>query len=181
MTEDCLKTPAAHDFLGIYRDLFDRYGDLPYKKDLTPERFRRCLGNIFIVERVGERFQFRLFGTAISNITDVDHTGQYLDEVLSGENLIHVTGLLQRCLDERTLIASIEHLLYEGRQWFNVEILRSPWMDDDGVPRFVAGTFATIGIGTGKGPKVHSTIDFDFARSPRSSLEVAAAGFRHSR
>ncbi len=168
-----LQTDQASHFFRTYRALQPRPSKLARKTDLTAERFRRVVGHVFIVERVDDRFQFRLFGTRIVDITGHDHNGQFLDEVLSGSDLDHVDTLFSRCLDERIAIASTERLLYTGKEYLEVEILRTPWTDDEGEPRYISGTFAKLLLpGKGVGPKVRSQEEFDFVHDAAPRVEI---------
>lgn len=138
------QTREAEFFLRAYRRLQPTPDQLARKADLRPEAFMKCLGNVFIIEARPEGFRFRLFGTRIAEVTGQDHTGDYLHDVLQSDDHDHVASLLQRCLSDRLGILSTERLMYPGKEYVEVEILRTPWSDKGGKPRFVAGTLARL-------------------------------------
>ncbi len=138
------QTREAEVFLQAYKRLQPAPDQLARKHDLQPEAFIRCLGNVFILEAREEGFQFRLFGTRIVEVTGEDHTGDYLHNVLEKDDHDHSAGLLKRCLSDRLGILSTERLVYPGKEYVEVEILRTPWSDKGGEPRFVAGTLARL-------------------------------------
>ncbi len=123
------QTREAEIFLRAYRRLQPAPDQIARKSDLRPEAFIECLGNVFIVEDTKEGFRFRLFGTRIVEVTGEDHTGDYLHDVLQRDDHDHVAGLLERCLRDRLGILSKERLLYPGKEYVEVEILRTPWSD----------------------------------------------------
>ena len=139
------ETREAGLFLDAYRRLQPAPDRLARKSDLSAEAFVRCLGNVFIVEARPEGYHFRLFGTRIAEVIGEDHTGDYLHDVLASEDHAHVADLLRRCLRDHLAILSRERLFYSGKAYVEVEILRTPWSDENGVPRFVAGTLARLG------------------------------------
>lgn len=172
-----LKTEQALSFLDVFRRLQRSPDALPHKADITAEAVRDCIGSVFVVERTPEGYYYRLFGTSIVEITGSDHTGDYLHNVLSGRDHDRIQDLFRRRLDERVAIASTERLTYSGKEHVQVEIFRTPWADETGAPRFIAGTFARLkGMGDGRGPKVRSHHDIDVLRDaePRIELPVSA-------
>ena len=169
------QTQEAEVFLQAYRRIQPAPDQLARKSDLRPEAFFECLGNVFIVEAKARGFQFRLFGTRIVEVTGVDHTGDYLHDVLQSDDHDHVAALLQRCLSDRLGILSTERLLYPGKEYVEVEILRTPWLDTMGEPRFVAGTLARLERpGESFGMKVRSLRDIEIVRdsAPRQEFSL---------
>ncbi|MCR9177437.1 MAG: PAS domain-containing protein [Alphaproteobacteria bacterium] len=167
------QTEQARHFLEVYRNLQRSADVLPLKADLSAEAVRNCIGHVFIVERKTEGYLFRLFGTQIANVTGRDHTGQYLHEVLHGQDHDHVQELMRRCLDDQIGILSVERLIYPGKDFIEVEIFRTPWADSTGVPRFIAGTFAPLPWNEKQSPgKVQSQLDYEVLRDVSKRLEV---------
>jgi hypothetical protein len=67
----------------------------------------------------------------------------------------------------------MERLIYPGKEFFEVEIFRTPWADNNGVPRFIVGTFARLlGGGDRTGPKVRSQRDYEVLRDTSERLEM---------
>ena len=173
MPEGGPRSAEAEAFLEAYRALQPGRDQLPRKRDLTLERMLPCIRNVFIVEATAEGFLFRLYGTEIVAIAGRDLTGQYLHEVLSGADLDHIRRLKERCLAERLAIVSQERLVFPRREYVEVEVLRTPWADDTGEARFVAGTLARLpGIGSGRGPKVINERYLEILRDRKPRIEI---------
>lgn len=134
----------AGEFFALYRELATSAGGLPRKADLSPERLISCLGHIFIAEATPAGIYFRLFGTNIRELTGKDMTFRFLGDGLTGADLDHVESLHRRCLGERRVIATVERVTYPVNIAIEVEILRTPWADERGTPRFVCGTCSAI-------------------------------------
>lgn len=173
------QTREAGLFLEAYRRLQPAPDRLARKSDLRAEAFVRCLGNVFIVEARPEGYRFRLFGTRIAEVIGEDHTGDYLHDVLESEDHAHVADLLRRCLRDRLAILSKERLFYSGKAYVEVEILRTPWSDEKGVPRFVSGTLAKLGWSGrafGANQRSHRVIEIIRDSAPRLEFAIDGCG-----
>lgn len=171
-----LRTAEASSFLALYKSMRLEAGGIPPKAWLTAERVFGMIGHIFIVEARSDGYFFRLFGTEIVRITGRDHTGHYLHEVLSGNDLDQVAGLMDRCLKTPVIVATTERLLYTGREFVEVEILRCPFADETGTPRYLSGTFAAIGVtDRSTGPKVlkHQDLPIEWHTGTRSEIPIS--------
>lgn len=118
---------------------------MPPKTLIAPSVLRGSLGHIFIAERDGDDYRFRLFGTKAAETLHRDITGYCLSDILSGEDLNHVRSIFDRCHDDQAIVATSERLLEKGREYTLVEILRCPFADDAGRSHYVAGTFTAFG------------------------------------
>jgi hypothetical protein len=171
---DKLKTPEARTFFELYRALTAE-GRMPPKSALTPEYVRPVMRNVFIVEARPEGYYFRLFGSEIARIVGRENSRKYLHELLEGADLEHVEAIHDDCLRRRVVIASFERLKDPGNRSVEVEILRCPFADAAGVPRFVAGTFAAIGYSIPERPgKVISRRDLVIERDAAPRMEFPA-------
>jgi len=61
-------------------------GALPDRRDFDPGQFARLLPNMLIadVEPDPFRIRYRLVGTKVADVMNIDFTGRYLDELLDG-------------------------------------------------------------------------------------------------
>lgn len=171
-----LRTAEASSFLSLYRSMRIEAGGIPPKANLTAERVVGMIGHVFIVEARPDGYFFRLFGTEIARITGTDHTGHYLHEVLSGNDLAQVAGLMDRCLKTPVIVATTERLLYKGREFVEVKILRCPFADETGEPRYLCGTFAAIGVtDRSAGPKVlqHQDLPIEWHAETQSEIPIS--------
>ncbi|GAB2176190.1 PAS domain-containing protein [Dongia sp. agr-C8] len=77
------KVKALHDW---WRAAGDAAGGIPDRRDFDPTRFPRLLPNMIICEAVADpfRIRYRLVGTKVADVLNIDFTGHYLDELLDG-------------------------------------------------------------------------------------------------
>lgn len=168
-----IKTEFARKFISLYRGLRARSGSVPRKDDLTPEFMLPIIGSVYIIEATDQGYLFRLIGTKVAKTVGVDNTGKYLHEFQPDPEVGQLTALLDRCRAERMMVATIERLIYPDRAFVEVEVLRTPWADETGEVRFVAGTFAETGFGPSDGPKIRSSKELRFERENPPHLEEA--------
>lgn len=162
--------------MDVYRVLERGPRGVPFKRDLTPERFAACLGHVFIMEASDGGYSFRLFGTSIVDILRADHTGKRLDDVLSGQDLDEVTRILDRCRETPAILVSNERLVAPDHDFMVVQIIRAPFLDNDGKVRFVSGTLEQTGGTVPPGSeKVLSELEleWDWATHRMFTLPVA--------
>lgn len=74
---------------------------MPKRSDINPAEIPRLLSVLTMIDRVGERFRFRLVGTAIVEAIGADPTGQFIDELLPPARLASATHFYRRVFDER--------------------------------------------------------------------------------
>lgn len=165
------RSSVAREFFALYSELATAVGGLPRKVDLSPERLISCLGHIFIAEATPAGIYFRLFGTKIRELTGREMTSRFLGEGLSGADLDHVEALHRRCLGEQRAIATVERLTYPVNVAIEVEILRTPWADEHGVPRFVCGTFSAVGEKQWL-PETERSWELGIERNSRQPIEI---------
>lgn len=67
------------ELLAIWRDT--GHGTLPRREDFTARVLAKHLRHLTFVERQGARYRFRLFGSALAEMTG-DWTGKFLDETV---------------------------------------------------------------------------------------------------
>ncbi len=60
---------------------------MPRRADIMPGEIPRLLPHVQIVERVDGRYRYRLSGTAINEAYGREHTGKFLDAVLTPDRL----------------------------------------------------------------------------------------------
>lgn len=149
-----LRSDEAQWFLEFYRSLMSTGNAVPSKEALMPEMLKPVLSTVYIVEALPQGFFFRLFGTKIADIIGREHSKRFMHEVLEESDLDHINTMLTRCLAEPVVIATTERVVYSKQEWVQVEVIRCPFADADGVPRYVAGTLSSVsakhrtGIGT---------------------------------
>lgn len=171
------QTQEAVAFLEVYRKLQPARSELARKSELRLEILGKSIGRVFILEDTPEGFLFRLFDTRIVDLTGHDYTGQYLHEALTGDDSNHVSRIVRRCLDHRLGILSRDRLLYSDEDSIEVEILSTPWVDDQGKPRFVCGTFARLngpGSAVGHNVRAQRVIEVIHDSAPRQEFSILA-------
>lgn len=89
----------------ILTALFDHWNGrrcgrvMPDGRDIDPtEMPPALLPHVVLCDLIGaaERVRFRLIGTAIVERVGNDHTGLFIDEVMTGQHLDYVLALLRR-------------------------------------------------------------------------------------
>jgi hypothetical protein len=58
---------------------------MPRRGDIDPADLRQVLAHLQITEVMGQRFRYRLVGTAIVEAFGTEFTGKFIDELVSGE------------------------------------------------------------------------------------------------
>jgi hypothetical protein len=75
---------------------------MPQRADLDPIDIPKLLPHVMLIEVHGDRYRYRLVGTANAQEHGMNATGRYLDEVLPGpEYKAHVLRLYDECVRER--------------------------------------------------------------------------------
>ncbi|MEO9899824.1 PAS domain-containing protein [Nisaea sp.] len=139
-----LRSDEAQWFLKFYRSQLSAGSAVPSKEALMPEVLMPVLSTIFIVEAPPQGFFFRLFGTKIADIIGREHSKRFMHEVLEESDFNHVNTMLTRCLAEPIVIATTERVVYSKQEWSQIEVIRCPFADAEGVPRYVAGTLSRV-------------------------------------
>ena len=118
----------SSEFYGYWQSLVRRCGDVPLRADFDPAAITSLLPYIFIVEKQADsgRYYFRLSGTRIRDIMGFENTGHFLDELLSGSDLVAVSDMFDEVLEQGVCIRSIEGLTYSDRSYQRAEIVRLP-------------------------------------------------------
>ncbi|WP_176758546.1 PAS domain-containing protein [Limimonas halophila] len=71
-------------------------GEWPRRRDLDPADIPALLPNLMLVEVHGERYRYRLVGTAVTDALGMDPTGRFMDDLPAGTPF---TGLMTRIHD----------------------------------------------------------------------------------
>jgi hypothetical protein len=78
--------PAPIEFLfDLYRYWLEKCGDraMPARQDIDPAEIPALLPYLTLVERVGDKFRYRLVGTAIVREVGIDPTGSFAGSYVS--------------------------------------------------------------------------------------------------
>ena len=112
MTEPYKRDPILAGTLAYWeRQRGDR--PMPRRADINPADIPKLLPYIRLTEVVdgGARYRYRLVGTAIVSAYGNEHTGRYLDDVLSGERRSFVEGLYRMvCAGKRPIYAKTYYM-----------------------------------------------------------------------
>jgi hypothetical protein len=132
-------------FLAYWRELRDRLGRLPRRREIDPLAIPRgLLPGIGIFDMLpqpdgGWRIRYRLLGTAHTMAVQRDLTGRYFDEVHPAEELpglaAEYLGILHsgepHYIRRRTPLPNHEHIAFSR--------ILAPLLDDDDRPRHLIG------------------------------------------
>ena len=107
---------------------------MPSRRQIDPTELPRLLPHLVISEPVegGERFRYRLAGTAVARAIGLDPTGRCVEDVASGGYRDYINGLHRTVCRERVPVfaASAYVSAARGRHYFARRLLL-PLSDDD--------------------------------------------------
>jgi hypothetical protein len=131
---DQLDDPLLHELYAYWRG---KCGGrrMPRRRDIDPSEMARLLPHLLISEVVGggERFRFRLAGTAIARALGRDPTGRLVDEVVEGAYGDFINGLHRTvCREQASLFAEGPHRSGTRGEHYYAKRLLMP-LSDDGV------------------------------------------------
>lgn len=104
-----------------------RDGDLPRISEIDPFALRPWLGDLGIVETVGEsiRFRVRLAGVNLRSLGGMDMTGRFLDEIYPPPVRTIATEPYRLCLSERRPIH--DRMVEHARPHYQIDRLLLPF------------------------------------------------------
>jgi hypothetical protein len=114
-----LQSPKLAALLAIWRAVTGER-TMPRREDFTARILARHLRDITFVERNGARYRFRLFGSALAEMTG-DWTGKFLDEAVPAQFLPSWTATYDAALEAaaplrfaaRFRASQLEHVMAE--------------------------------------------------------------------
>lgn len=89
--------------------------ELPSRQDIDPLDFPYALGNIALIEIIGDRFRFRLDGVNLASDYGEDFTGKYIDELGSDEYCLSMSNLFRTVIKKRKPMHYFRNIKIEGR------------------------------------------------------------------
>ena len=113
------------------------------REDIDPVEITVLLPNLMLVDVLeeGAQFQFRLFGTALTEAMGLDPAGRLLEDVLpSGAYSDYLVGLFKEIVNERRpLYSACEHHDEEGDEQRVLYLMLPLSEDDEAVNMVLAG------------------------------------------
>jgi hypothetical protein len=106
---------------------------MPARRDIDPAEVPQLLPHLLISAVIdgGDRFRYRLAGTAITRAIGRDPTGKLIDDLISGSYCEHITGLHRTvCRERAALFAESEAEMGERDKHFFAKRLLLPLSDD---------------------------------------------------
>lgn len=131
---DQLDDPLLHELYAYWREKCQGRR-MPRRRDIDPSEVALLLPHLLISEVVegGERFRFRLAGTAVTRVLGRDPTGRLVDEVTEGAYRDFINGLHRTvCREQASLFAESPHLAGARGQHYYAKRLLMP-LSDDGI------------------------------------------------
>lgn len=131
--------------LGIWRSKAEN--GVPTRTAFDMRTLQPVAPHVLIVEREGEgekrRYKFRLFGSAMAMLFG-EHTGRYLDEMVSSEMLPSWNAIYDAVLETQRPMRVVTQFRLPSEQPLSGEILIAPMADETGRVRLVlAATFVS--------------------------------------
>jgi hypothetical protein len=84
---------------------------MPARRDLDPAAIKDLLPHVVIVERIADRFRYRLVGTEVVNRIGAENTGRYFDELPAlGAYRAFMTRVYRTvCEDRRAVLSETDY------------------------------------------------------------------------
>ncbi len=138
--------PRLHEFVRYWRE--KRHGDrLPSRADIDPLELKPFLGDVFMLDVVGEpkRFRYRLVGTNIVARVGRDSTGQFQEDVYGPEQAAENNAHYRLVCDSRKPTRNFGVIQWVGREFLNYEIANLPLADDGETVNIILGCMSIRG------------------------------------
>ncbi|MBV9990943.1 MAG: PAS domain-containing protein [Alphaproteobacteria bacterium] len=117
-----------HAIAALWREKADATGGLPARADFDIRALKPFLRNVAFLEKIGGRYRFRLFGSALVHLFG-ERTGQYLDEMTSPTLLANWTAVYEMILAHGGPVRVFNHKL---SPILNGEMFAAPLAPDAG-------------------------------------------------
>lgn len=120
------------DALIRYWESKRRAGRLPGRADIDPVELKPFLGNIFMLDVVGEprRFRYRLVGTKIVDYVARDSTGKFQEEAYSPAQAAENNAMYRWICENKRPLRNYGVINWVGREFFKYEIANLPLAGD---------------------------------------------------
>ncbi len=115
--------------------------DMPRRSDLTPRDLKDFLRHVLMFERIQRnpsRFQWRLIGTAITDIAG-HMTGKTFEESVPAEHLPRWVECGDLILDGGQPLRFLGRVHIRGREYLDAENLYVPLANDNNEPTYIMG------------------------------------------
>lgn len=117
------------DLLAIWRDT--GRGALPRREDFTARMLAKHLRHLTFVERQGVRYRFRLFGSALAEMTG-DWTGKFLDEAVPEQFLPSWVATYDATIEALAPLRFVARFRASHLEHVMAETFVAPLADDGG-------------------------------------------------
>ncbi|HEV2549800.1 MAG TPA: PAS domain-containing protein [Stellaceae bacterium] len=132
-----------------------RDGRLPARVDIDPAELKPFLGNIFMLDVVGEpkRFRYRLIGTEIVEYVGRDSTGKFQEEAYAPEQAAENNAMYRWICENKKPLRNFGVINWVGREFFKYEIVNLPLASDGDTVDIILGCMLVARAGTLAPPK----------------------------
>jgi hypothetical protein len=132
--------PRLHEIIEYWRSK-RRHGRLPARADIDPLELERFLGDLFMLDVIGEprRFRYRLIGTNIVAGVGRDSTGSYQEEVYSAQDAESNNTLYRGICATRMPMRTFGRIKWVGREFLKYECAYMPLADDGATVNIILG------------------------------------------
>src|SRR5262249_45166210 len=122
----------------LLRQLYDYWQSkrggraMPRRADINPAEIPKLLPHMMITEILegGQRYRYRLSGTAVSEAFGRELTGRYVDEVMTGAYREFIEGLYRTIYQDRLCIFSASQYANGKQAGLTTKRLLAPLSDD---------------------------------------------------
>jgi hypothetical protein len=140
--------PRLHEFVR-YWESKRRDGRLPSRADIDPIELKPFLGNIFMLDVVGDqkRFRYRLVGTKIVARVGRDSTGKFQEEAYSPEQAAENNALYRLICETKKPVRNFGVINWVNRKFLRYEIANMPLADDGETVNIILGCMSIGSVG----------------------------------
>jgi hypothetical protein len=120
-----------HEFVRYWQSK-RRADRLPSRRDIDPVDLRCFMGEMFMLDVVGEpkRFRYRLIGTKIIDRVGRNSTGKFQEEVYSPRQADENNAMYRRICESGKPLRNYGHINWVSREFLKYEIANVPLASD---------------------------------------------------
>jgi hypothetical protein len=132
--------PRLHDFIGYWQSK-RRAGRLPARADIDPLELEPFMGEMFMLDVIGEpkRFRYRLVGTKIVAAVGRDSTGKFQEEAYALGHAEENNALYRKICATGKPLRNFGQINWVDRAFLKYEIANLPLADDGATVNIILG------------------------------------------